>query len=250
MTEKKAVSRPPRRLGPKPEPDKTSRISFWIGIITSVTTVALAVYTGFNKARIDGLEAKLNDRHETVEESTERVERYKWVFSMYKDLTDADQRKSKFTAGLITLALSDSESTKLFSALRSSSDTVLQKLGTNGFATVENSRIAALVAKVDTSSAGDRINAVGELEKNYASSNYAITLILDLYNPDNISRMSGNGLINGLYYLNSTNITAWNPQQIKRGKEIYDRLVLLKPGDKTTAELTKFKAKISAPGAN
>ncbi|MGN6395560.1 MAG: hypothetical protein ACTHMI_08340 [Mucilaginibacter sp.] len=243
MSEKKSISVSGRQASPKLP--VTNNVSFWVGVVTSIATVGLAIYTGVNKGKIDQLETELNTRHEKLEETKEKIERYKWVFSMYKDLTDTDERKSKFSSSLITLALSDTESTKLFGALSSSSDKVLQNLGRNGFVTAENSRVAALVAKFDTTSVNDRINAVGELEKNYASSNYAITSVLELYNPDNIKRMSGNGLINGLYYLNTTNPKAWNPQQIKQGKEIADRLTGLNPGDKTISEVNKFRQLLS-----
>jgi len=217
-----------------------NRISIWLGIVTSVITVALTVYTAYNKSKIDLLEDKLKERTTTIEESREKVERYKWVFSLYNDLTDTDARKSKFTGALITLALTDSESTKLFSGLQASSDKVLQNLGKNGLVTVSNSTIVSLVSKIDTQSVPDRTSAVGELEKNYASSPVAITLVLNLYNPDNIKTMSANGMINGLFYLNRTKAEVWSKQQIEQGREVAARISALNPGAKTKTELKNF----------
>ncbi|ASU35859.1 hypothetical protein [Mucilaginibacter xinganensis] len=222
------------------KPPLTGNISVWLGIITSIITVALTIYTAYNKAKIDGLEDKLKERSTTIEESREKVERYKWVFSLYQDLTDTDKRKSKFAGSLITLALTDAESTKLFAGLQTSTDKVLQNLGKNGLTTIGNGTIVALVSKIDTLSVPDRTSAVGELEKNYASSPVAITLVLNLYNPDNIKTMSSNGVINGLYYLNRTTAKVWSRQQIDQGREVAARIAALNPGTKTKNELANF----------
>jgi hypothetical protein len=218
----------------------TNNVSVWLGIITSIITVALTIYTAYNKAKIDSLEDKLKERSATVEESREKVDRYKWVFSLYNDLTDTDKRRSKFAGSLITLALTDTESKKLFSGLQTSSDKVLQNLGKNGLSSLNNATIVSLVSKIDTLSVPDRTSAVGELEKNYASSPVAITLVLNLYNPDNIKTMSSNGVINGLYYLNRTTAKVWSKQQIEQGKEVTARIAALNPGAKTQKELANF----------
>jgi len=221
-------------------PPFTNNVSVWLGIITSIITVALTIYTAYNKAKIDSLEDKLKERSATVEESRERVDRYKWVFSLYNDLTDTDKRRSKFAGSLITLALTDTESKKLFSGLQTSSDKVLQNLGKNGLVSLNNATIVSLVSKIDTLSIPDRTSAVGELEKHYASSPVAITLVLNLYNPDNIKTMSSNGVINGLYYLNRTIPKVWSKQQIEQGKEVASRIAVLNPGTKTQKELANF----------
>jgi len=243
---------------PKAEPkevdnatDKTSKplisntVSAWIGIVTSVITIVLTIYTTSNKVRLDQLETDFKDRSTKVEESKERVERYKWVYSLYNDLNDVDKRKKNFTVGLITLALTDAESKKLFSALQTSGDTVLQSVGQSGLKALKaigNEDIAALISKIDTSSSPDRIKAVGELENKYASSPPAITMVLNLYNPDNITTLSPDGIINALYYLNRTNIKVWNKQQIKQGQDAAVRIAALNPGKNTNKELANFKA--------
>ena len=106
---------------------------------------------------------------------------------------------------------------------------------------ISNDDIAALVSKIDTSSSPDRIKAVGELENKYASSPPAITMVLNLYNPDNITTLSPDGIINGLYYLNRTNVKVWNKQQIKQGQDAAVRIAALNPGKNTNKELANFK---------
>jgi len=223
----------------------SSTVTAWIGVITSIITIILTIYTTSNKVRLDQLETDFKDRSTKVEESKERVERYKWVYSLYNDLNDVDKRKKNFTVGLITLALTDAESKKLFSALQTSGDTLLQSVGQSGLKALKaigNEDIAALVSKIDTSSAADRIKAVGELENKYASSSPAITMVLSLYNPDNITTLSPDGIINGLYYLNRTNVKVWNKQQIKQGQDAAVRIAALNPGKNTSKELVNFKS--------
>jgi len=223
----------------------SNTVSAWIGVITSVITIILTIYTTSNKVRLDQLETDFKDRSTKVEESKERVERYKWVYSLYNDLNDVDKRKKNFTVGLITLALTDVESKKLFSALQTSGDTVLQSVGQSGLKALKaigNEDLTALVSKIDTSSSADRIKAVGELENKYASSSPAITMVLNLYNPDNIATLSPDGIINGLYYLNRTNVKVWNKQQIKQGQDAAVRIAALNPGKNTSKELANFKS--------
>jgi hypothetical protein len=223
----------------------TNTITAWIGVITSVITIILTIYTTSNKVRLDQLETDFKDRSTKIEESKERVERYKWVYSLYSDLNNTDKRKKNFTVGLITLALNDAESKKLFSALQTSNDTLLQSVGQSGLKVLkaaDNADITALVSKIDTSSKADRLKAVDELEKSYTTSSLAITMVLNIYNPDNITTLSPDGIINGLYFLNMTTPGVWNQQQIKQAQGVTERIAALNPGPNTNRELAKFKS--------
>ncbi|AYL97403.1 hypothetical protein [Mucilaginibacter celer] len=223
----------------------SNTVTVWIGIISSIITIILTVYTTSNKVRLDKLENSLNERSTEVEESKERVARYQWVYSLYGDLNSTDVRRKNFAVGLITLALNDNESKKLFSALQTSTDTVLQSVGQSGLralkASTVNTELASLISKVDTSNTAARISAVGELEKKYASSPEAITQILNFYSSGNIATLSPDGIINGLYFLNRTDPTVWSQQQIQQGQDIMQRILALKPGPNTAKELKKFK---------
>ncbi|SDF63480.1 hypothetical protein SAMN05216464_12245 [Mucilaginibacter pineti] len=228
---------------PAAKPLFSNTLTVWIGIITSITTIVLTIYTTSNKVRLDQLETDFKDRSAKVEESKERVERYKWVYSLYSDLNNTDVRKKNFTVGLITLALNDQESKKLFSALQTSNDTLLQGVGQSGLKALKaiaNNDIAVLVSKIDTSNYNERVKAVGKLESDYIASPPAITMVLNLYNPDNIVTLSPDGIINGLYFLNRTNPKAWNQQQIKQGQDVTDQIKTLNPGPNTLKELAKF----------
>lgn len=228
----------------------SSSVSAWIGILTSLITVVLAIYTTSNKARLDSLETNFKDRSTKVEESKERVERYKWVYGLYSELNSNDPRKKNFTIGLITLALNDDEAKKLFSGLQASNDPLLQSVGQSGLKVIGNEQLVALVAKLDTTEKQSRVDAATVLESKYAASPAAISLVLNLYNADNIKTLSPDGIINGLYYLNRSDPKVWNNQQIEQGNEIAARIMELKPGPNTTIELSKFRSflKIAAKG--
>ncbi|MEO3407166.1 hypothetical protein AAFN85_24830 [Mucilaginibacter sp. CAU 1740] len=227
------------------KPVFSNTVTVWIGIISSIITIILTVYTTSNKVRLDKLENSLNERSTEVEESKERVARYQWVYSLYGDLNSTDVRRKNFAVGLITLALNDNESKKLFSALQTSTDTVLQSVGQSGLRALKassvNTELASLISKVDTSNSAARISAVGELEKKYASSPEAITQILNFYSTENISTLSQDGIINGLYFLSRTDPTVWSQQQIQQGRDIIKRILALKPGQKTAKELDRFE---------
>lgn len=227
------------------KPVFSNTVTVWIGIISSIITIILTVYTTSNKVRLDKLENSLKERSTEVEESKERVARYQWVYSLYGDLNSTDVRRKNFAVGLITLALNDNESKKLFSALQTSSDTVLQSVGQSGLralkASTVNTELSSLISKVDTSNAAARISAVGELEKKYASSPEAITQILNFYSTENISTLSPDGIINGLYFLNRTDPSVWSQQQVQQGQVIIKRILALNPGPNTAHQLSNFQ---------
>ncbi|PWK75312.1 hypothetical protein LX99_03805 [Mucilaginibacter oryzae] len=244
MKDNKETS-PPEENKEVTKPAFSNTVTVWIGIVSSIITIILTVYTTSNKVRLDKLENSLNERSTEIEESKERVARYQWVYSLYGDLNSTDVRRKNFAVGLITLALNDNESKKLFSALQTSTDTVLQSVGQSGLralkASAINTELASLISKVDTSNTAARISAVGELEKKYASSPEAITQILNFYSNENISTLSPDGIINGLYFLNRTDPTVWSQQQVQQGQDIIQRILALKPGPNTEREVKKFR---------
>ena len=79
------------------------QITLWIGIAGTVITLVLTVWNSHTKSLIDkreedlkSLELKLKDRVTGVEESKERVDRYKWVFSLYPVLNGKDDKEKNF----------------------------------------------------------------------------------------------------------------------------------------------------------
>lgn len=74
----------------------------WVGTIGSVVTIALTVFNAKAKQDIDvsqqkiqEVEVLLRERSARLEESKERVERYKWVLSLLPSLTEKDPGASQ-----------------------------------------------------------------------------------------------------------------------------------------------------------
>lgn len=225
------------------------KISFWIGIIGTVTTLVLTIWNANTKMEIDkreadlkSLEIMLKERSTGVEESKERVERYKWVFSLFPNLNGEDQQERNFAINLIRLALTKDEAQQLFSGLQASSDTTLQSLGQKGMNVMESEPIINLVSQMNASTAEVRKHAVAMLIQDYKSSSKAITLTLRMYEADKINNLSASGKINGLYYLSATEPEAWNTEQEQAAKEIIERLQTSNPGPQTQKSIDAAKA--------
>lgn len=224
------------------------KISFWIGIIGSLLTICLTIWNANTKMQIDkreadlkSLELMLKERSTGVEESKERVERYKWVISLFPNLNGSDNKEKTFTVNLIRLALTKDEAQQLFNGLQSSADTTLQSLGQKGIKAIENEPIFALVSQMNASTPEIRKHAVAMLVQDYKSSSQAITLVVRMYDQDKINNLSPSGVINGLYYLGSTDPESWNKEQIADGKNIVQRIKASNPGPQTQTALNTFE---------
>ena len=236
----------------------SQQMTFWIGIIGSVITLGLTIWNTHTKSEIDrreedlkGLEIKLKERVTGVEESKERVDRYKWVLSLFPTLTGRENEKEKnFTINLIRLALTKEEAEQLFTGLQASSDTTWQSVGQTGVKAIQNEPIALLVSQMNASTSDIRKSAVASLENEYKSSSQAITIVLRMYERDKVQNLSPSGLINGLYYLNATDLAAWDKQQLKIGKQVLSELDSMQPGSQTKTALNNFKSLLEKVESN
>ncbi len=227
----------------------SSKISFWIGILGSIITLSLTVWNTHTKTQIDkreedlkALEITLKERSTGVEESKERVERYKWVLSLFPTLNSSDEKEIKFTLNLIRLALTKEEAEQLFTGLQTSSDTTLQSLGQNGINAIQNEPIAQLISEMNASTADQRKKAVATLINEYKSFPQAITLALGMYNQDKLKSLSPSGIINGLVFLNATDPSSWNKKQIADANDLIRRIRNNSPGPQTTTQINNLEA--------
>ena len=235
----------------KPKGNKSliEQITLWVGIVGSVVTISLTFLNAHTKSQIDareeelkGLEIKLKERTTGIEESKERVDRYKWVLSLFPDLNEKDEKRKNFTISLIKLALTRDEAEQLFGSLQTSSDKELQLLGQSGITSVKIEPIALLVAQMNAGIADVRKSAVAALERDYNSSPLAINLVLQGYAQDKMESLSPSGLINGLYFLSATDPNAWNQQQVEIGKQVIARIEARGTGTQTKAALEAFRS--------
>ncbi|GAB3642445.1 hypothetical protein [Spirosoma arcticum] len=234
------------------EKDKAeSGIARYVGVIGSVVTIMLTLYNTFvietQQNNLKELEIKLQERATGLDESRERVDRYKWVLSLFPALDDTDERKRNFTTSLMRLALTKDEAQQLFTGFQTSTDKTLQSVGQSGIIALQNEPIALLIANMNASSADIRKKTVANLITTYQSSSQAISLTLQLYEPERINALSPSGLINGLVFLKNTDPKAWKLQQIQQGRDVVARVKEKATGPQTrqvAAELLTFLTSI------
>ena len=239
--------------GSKKTGDSRASITGIIGIIGSVLTILLTVWNTYTKSviddhqkKLDDLEAELKNRATGLDESRERVDRYKWVLSLFPNLEETDARKRNFTISLMRLALTPKEAEQLFTGLQASSDTTLQSVGQSGITAIQNEPIALVIAEMNANTAEVRKRAVAQLINQYRSSSQAIDLALQLYDHDRINALSPSGLINGLTFLKATDPTAWKPQQVQQGRDIVERIKARAPGPQTQEVTAQFQTYLKA----
>lgn len=230
----------------------SDRLTRWIGIVGSVITIVLTGWNAYTKSQIDqreaslrSLEVRLKERSAGLEESRERVDRYKWVLGLFPDLVATDERKRNFTVSLIRLALTKDEASQMFTGLQTSSDTGLRSIGQSTVAAITAEPIAELVAQMNADTPESRKRAVAELVRRYASSSQAITIALRTYDADAIALLSPSAVINGLYFLANTEPGAWSAAQVTQARQTIARIEGRGPGAQTKAALTQLRTRLA-----
>lgn len=230
----------------------SEQLSFWVGLLGSIVTIGLTVWNTHTKAQIDqreaalkNLEMHLKERSTGIEESKERVDRYKWVLSLFPALNGKDPNEKNFTLNIARLALTKDEAEQLFAGLQSSNDTVLQSIGQAGIQSIQSEPITVLIGQMNAATAEVRKSAVATLSRNYASTPQAITLTLRTYDENQIGNLSPSAIINGLYFLAATDPAAWDKQQLAIARQLVLRIEAMNPGEQTRAALNAFKNRLS-----
>jgi len=229
------------------------QIPLWIGVVASAITIILTVWNAYTKrqidmttASLDQLRIELQHRAETREAFKEKVGRYSWILSLFPDLVnETDPRKRDFTLSLVRLSLEQREADQLFASLQASSQKELQAVGQSGLSVIQNEQVTELgnrINEINAATADIRKRAVADLLAKYAGSSEAITLVLKLYGPDYIDDLSASGIINGLVFLNGTNVEAWTKQQLQVAQEAAARIRKRGIGSQTAAVLDTFES--------
>ena len=225
----------------------------WVGIIGSIVTIILTLYNAQTKKQIDEAEARLKTvqaevaaKAEQREAFKEKVSRYTWIRSLFPDLIDEkDERKRNFTISLVRLSLDPQEAEALFAALQASANKELQIVGQSGLAAIQNDQVTELANKINQINADNadvRKRTVASLLREYKSSSQAITLVLKLYDEKKIDKLSASGIINGIVFLNGTEASAWNQQQVEMAENVIGRIKTRNPGPQTQAFLREFES--------
>lgn len=114
----------------------SNKLSIWIGIISSVVTIALTILNyNLNKKiseaeiEISRIETELKQKSLELDASREKTERYEFVYKVLPDILNKDKTQVVLTTNLISLALTEEEANKLFVGLSNSDDEKVQSIG-------------------------------------------------------------------------------------------------------------------------
>lgn len=235
---------------PSPAPF-LARFSTVVALVSSLVTIGLTVWNTQTKQQIDqreaelkiqtaALDAELKRRSTTVEESKERVDRYKWVYGLVPDLSAPDATKRNAALAMVRLALTKPEAEGLLAGLQQSPNEQVREAAQQGVATIaaiENAELAKLVDQMNAENADERKRATGRLQRDYDDSGVAIGLVLRRLGAAEIDRLSPSGLINALYFLGRTDANAWTQDSIRQAKEVFPQIRARKVGPQTQAAL-------------
>ncbi len=117
----------------------SEKFTKWIGIISSGVTILLTVLNVFLNNKIQQTEIELKKtetalkvKSQELEASKEKTSRYEFVNKLLPDMIKRDKTQVILTTNLITLALTEEESKRLFNGFASSSNQEVQNIGKEG----------------------------------------------------------------------------------------------------------------------
>lgn len=238
-----------------PQKSWLERVVTLVGVAGSVVTVALTVWNAQIKQQIDqreadlksqtaALDAELRRRSPNLEESKERVERYKWVYGLVPELSAQDGTKRNAALAMVRLALSKEEAEGLLAGLQQSPNEEVRKAAVQSVATIariENAELARLVFQMNAAGVDERRRATGRLQRDFNDSTEAISLALKQLDADQIDKLSSNGLINILYFLSRTDPRAWTQEETAAAARVLPGVRSRGGGPQTLAELARVQ---------
>jgi len=240
-----------------------TRLGTWVTIFGSVLTMVLTFWNTQTKQQIDQREARLKEQNQlleadlrqrstSIEESKERVDRYKWVYSLVPDLSAEDGAKRNAALAIMRLALSKAEADSLLAGLQQSPVKEVRdaaEQGAKAIVAIESAELTALVKQMNATSADDRKRATGRLQRDFGDSAAAISLVLRQLGPEQVAQLSPSGLINALYYLGRTNPDAWTPEEIQQANSTFLQIRQRSAGKAQTLSALTVAENVVKPAA-
>ena len=149
-------------------------------------------------AELEEKKLELDRQNFSLSEGKERIARYAFVQNLFSSvLNEKDPGQRTLAVSLINLALTETEATKLFAGLQTSSDKHAQEVGNIGS---ELLGITNLVMQLDAAARESRVGAVGALIKTYRSDSRAVEQALSLIESPKLEKLSASGRINVLVF--------------------------------------------------
>jgi hypothetical protein len=209
-----------------------AKLTVPLGLVSTLLTLTLTVLNAYWSREISAtdqrlkvqaaeLEAKkldLERQNLALTEGKERMARYAFVQSLFGSvLSERDIGQRTLAVNLINLTLTESEATKLFAGLQTSTDKRAQEVGNIGSDLVG---ITQLIVQLDAAAKESRIGAVDTLIKTYRSDSRAVDQALALLEGSRLSKLSSSGRINVLVFLRNTDSTAWSAEMLTRADRV------------------------------
>lgn len=149
----------------------TDKTSVWIGIISSIITISLSILN-FNlnekmqqsEINIKRIETELKVKTFELEASKEKTARYQFVNNIMADLLKQDKNQVILTTNLISLALNEEETAKLFRGFANSDQDGIKEIGKIGIQGIEEKRNKYTIA-LEYEEKGFQFLIKGEYEK-------------------------------------------------------------------------------------
>jgi hypothetical protein len=208
------------------------KVSMFLGIISTVVTLALTALNAFwsheigktdqrlklEAAKLEEKKIEIDRQNLAITEGKERIARFAFVQNLFGAvLNEKDPGQRTLAINLINLTLTESEATKLFAGLQTSQDKRAQEVGNIGSDLVG---ITNLVVQVDAAAKQSRLGAVSTLIKNYSGDSRAVEQMLSLLEAPKSVELSSSGRINALVFLRNTDRSAWTPALLLRAEKI------------------------------
>lgn len=239
-----------------------------IGIVGSAITVVLTLQNNQTKRQIDeaqqllqersqrlqeaaqALEVEIKRRATTVEEAREKVDRYKWIYTLVPNLSDQKNAVNRATTlAMIRLALDRQDADALLSGLTQSSDTALRTGAQEGQQTllkIDNAELRSLVELLNAGTVDARRSSTARIERDYAGSASAVGLVLERLQKLQAEPLSPAGLVNALYFLSRTQRTAWPPENLSAWEAVRAALGQVATGTQSKALLAQTEKQVAS----
>jgi hypothetical protein len=207
---------------------RATTLTVWLGVVSTVLTLSLTALNAYWSREINATDQRLKVKAAELEEKKldlerqnfsltegkERMARYAFVQGLFGSvLNEKDIGQRTLAVNLINLALTETEATKLFTGLQTSTDKRAQEVGNIGSDLVG---ISNLVMQLDAAAKESRIGAVDTLIKTYRADSRAVDQALSLLEVPKLEKLSSSGRINVLVFLRNTDRTAWTPGLLSR----------------------------------
>lgn len=259
--------------GAVPAKSGLDKFAALIGVAGSIVTIVLTVLNTQIKHDIDEREEKQKEAQQRYdnqfrdnqsqfdtllkqhaadfEENKDQVERLKWVYANLVPAINTSQSPKTQNAALamIRLVLTDSQAKDLLAALQQSQDKQVAQAadaGAKALDSLELTKIMGLVRQMNADSVDIRRKATAQLENQYKDSDVAVSMVLESATAENLKDLTPNGIMNSLYFLSHTELSAWSKDNLDKADKVLPLLRARNVGQKTNAELDRAQALLTA----